>query len=203
MELQVSVEVDPGVFDEGRLREVPARVLQYHHKGWFSALADPARLHALRALPGVLSAEPVLACEDRLASVEPPPEWETIAADTCDAVLRGTLEAGRSAGRVVLLRQTLEATDKCFLRSHRTHAQDVAVYAAGAPRPVCRYSDGLRDRSQAGMHDWKAGEVHSVAMWVGHLPPGTYRVRGGVDGWVRVRGRPTPFVLEGEVRLGA
>lgn len=205
LQLQVSLEVDPTVFQEDGLRQAGATLVRRHHKGWLSVRVPADRLQDLRALPGVESAAPVLACEDRLGELQPPPEWRTLAQAACDGVLQARLEVGQVGGRPVLLRQTLETTDRCFVRSHRTAAQDIAVLARaadGATRVLCRHSDGLRDLSVRGMHDWKAGETHAAAMWVGHLPPGEYAVRAGVDGWVRVKGRPVPFVYESALRLG-
>ena len=205
MKLRVSMEVDPGVFDESELGRVGAFVAQRHHIGWLSLRVDADRLADLRGLPGVVDVSAVLACDEELVDLSPAPEWSELAAAACGELLRARLEAGRWQGRVALLRQTLEARQKCFARSHRTDAQDIVVLARGAggsERVVCRRSDGLRDLSVAGMHDMEAGETHVAAMWVGHLPAGPYRVRAGIDGWVRVKGRPTPFSYEADVALG-
>jgi hypothetical protein len=195
MWLRASVEVDPGLFREESLAEVGAAVIQRHHIGWFSVRVDPDALEALRRLPGVESVFPVLACEDRLDELAPPPEWRELAAAECGELLAARLEVGTWRGRIAFLRQTIEVRADAFLRSHRTDAQDIVVRRGRGPGApvVCRHSDGLRDRSIAGMHHWKAGERHVAAMWIGHLPPGAYEVEAGVDGWVRVRARPMPF----------
>jgi hypothetical protein len=201
VELRVSLEVDPGVFDAEELSAIGARIVQYHHMGWLSLRVDPDRLEALRRLPGVQDASPVWACEEELADLAPAPEWSELARAECADLLAARLELGRWNGRTAFLRQTLEVRQKCFVRSHRTDAQDIVVLAQdarGGERVVCRHSDGLRDRSAAGMHDLEQGDTLTAAMWIGHLAPGAYRVQAGIDGWVRVRTRPTPFTYAAE-----
>lgn len=206
MRLQVGLDVDPGVFDAHSLPGVGAEIIQYHHMGWLSVHVDAERMEELTALPGVESFAPVLSCADQLDTLVPSPEWTELVAAEFEGLLRGRLEAGRSGGRVCVLRQTIEVEAKCFVRSHRTDGQDIVVGtrdAAGGWRPVCRQSDGLRDRSLAGMHDWLPGQSRVVAMWVGHLPAGEYIVRGGIDGLVRVTSHLVPFLYESPLVLGS
>ena len=203
VELRVSTEVEPGVFDEAGLQEVGARVLRHVQPGWISVGIDANRVEDLHRVPGVLDTMTVVACEDRLDQLPAGAAWEPLGQGECgDLAL--TLEAARQDGAVVALRLTAEAREILFIRSHQTDAVDIALSrpdrsAPEGRRVVVAHSDGLRDWSGAGMHNWKAGERHQIVMWVGHLPAGDYHVRAGVlEGWVRVKGRPTPCVLEAE-----
>ncbi len=200
MRLRVSTEVEPTAFDEAALATVDARVLQRVHIGWLTVDVPAARLGELRHLRGVVDTLAVAACDDRLDQLPADTVWRPLAEGDAHALAAFALEAGSSGGRVVALRLTARVQQSCFLRAHRTSGLDITVSGADG-RPVSRHSTGLRDRSVAGAHEWKAGETHAITLWVGHLPAGRYAVTAGVDGWLRVAGRPTPFALAAEVTL--
>jgi len=207
LRLQVSTEVEPAVFDESVIAGIGARVLQRVHKGWLSLDLEADRLGELRRQTGVVDTLALVACDDRLDQLPSDLAWRDLASGDCHGLIDFRIEAGLVAGRAVALRQTAVAKAKCFLRSHRTSAMDLTLWVPdaqvpGGRRPVVRHSDGLRDKSVAGMHDWRQGESRTVTMWVGHLPAGVYGVVGGVDGWVRVKTQLLPWVLEAEVHLG-
>jgi hypothetical protein len=206
--LRVSTEVEPAVFAEASLRALGARVVRHVHKGWFTAEVDSDRLEELRRLPGVLETHVVPSCDDRLDQLPPDLTWRVLAEHDCHGLVGFRLEAGEAGGRVLALRLVASVHQTCFLRAHRTAAMDIAVCrpdpaVPGGLRVLQRHSDGLRDQSVAGMHDWKAGETRQITMWVGHLPPGEAVVEAGLlDGWIRVRGRPVPCTFRAAVRLG-
>ncbi len=202
MHLRVSTEVQPAVFKEEELSVVDARVLQWVHKGWLSVEVDAERLADLRGLRGVENTLTVTACDDRLDQLPADLQWQEVASGDCHGLIDFRIEGGRtSSGRMVAVRQTAVARGKCFLRSHRTQAMDMALYALPGRSLVARHSTGLRDGSVAGMHDWKQEETHTITMWVGHVPPGAYAVVGGVDGWVRVKTKLLPWHLEANLNL--
>ncbi len=202
MELRVSTEVEPAVFDEAQLEGVGARVVRHVQPAWISVAIDSARLPELARVRGVLDILPVLACEDRLDQLPEGTVWEKVAEGGQKDLLGLELEVARHGGAVVALRLTAVAHAICFVRAHRTDGVDIELWqddpqVAGGRRRIVAHSDGLRDRSTAGMHNWTADERRQIAMWVGHLPKGRYRVRAGVvDGWLRVAGRPQACVLE-------
>lgn len=207
LRLRVSTEVEPAVFDEAELASVGGRILQRVHKGWLSLDLEPERLGQLTGLRGVLDTLLVVACDDRLDLLPAGLEWRELAVGDCHGLVDFRIEQGVAGGRVVALRQTATAKAKVFLRSHRTEAMDLTLWMAdgtvpGGRRVVVRHSDGLRDHSVGGMHDWKPGDVWTITMWVGHLPAGTYGLLGGVDGLVRVKTKLEPWTLAAEVRLG-
>ncbi len=205
MELRVGTEVEPAVFDEGQLEGAGARVVRHVQPAWISVAIDSARLQELARLRGVLDIQPIVACEDRLDQLPEGTNWEKVAEGGQKDLLDLELEAARHGGAVVALRLTAVARDVCFVRAHRTGAVDIELWredahAPGGRQRIAAHSDGLRDRSNAGMHNWTAGERRQIAMWVGHLPRDRYQVRAGVvDGWLRVAGRPQPCVLELEL----
>lgn len=204
LRLRVSTELEPAVFDEAVLPALGARIVHRVHIGWITLEMDPDLVPELRLQPGVQEALIVTACDDRLDQLPRDLQWRELVAADCHGLLDWRLEAGLAGHRVVALRQTAHAKETCFLRSHRTDAMDLVVSGDGPSSSgvAVRHSDGVRDRTLAGMHNWKQGAEHAVTMWVGHLPAGPYRVQGGVDGWIRVKGRPTPWTLETTVRLG-
>lgn len=202
MELRVSTEVEPALFDEAQLEGVGAHVVRHVQPAWISVAVDSAHVAELARIRGVLDILPVLACEDRLDQLPAGTTWEPLAKGGEAGLLELVLEAARHGDAVVALRLTATALDVCFLRAHRTDGVDIELGqpdpgAPGGWRHVAAHSDGLRDRSNAGMHNWTRGERRQIAMWVGLLPRGAYHVRAGiVDGWLRVAGRPRPCVLE-------
>jgi hypothetical protein len=209
LRLRVSTEVEPAVFDEAELGRLEAHVVHRVHKGWISVEIDPGRLEELRRARGVRDTLAVVACEDRLDQLPPDTAWSTLATADAHGLVDFTLEAGASGGRVVVLRLTAVARETCLVRSHLTDAIDIAVYRAGTdarpggPRPLARHSDGLRDRSAAGSHDWKAGTTCTIAMWVGHLSPGECAAEAGfLDGLIRVKTKLLPFTFRAPFRLG-
>ena len=207
MRLQVSTEVEPAVFDAAVIPALGARIVHRVHIGWLSLDLEADRLEDLRTQRGVTGTLAVVACDDRLDQLPEATQWHPLAEGDCHALLAFRIEAGSADGRVVALRQSAEVQEKCFVRSHKTAAMDLTLSvpdpaAQDGQRVVVRHSDGLRDGSAAGMHDWKAGESHSIVMWVGHLPAGDYAVTGGVDGWVRVKTKLVPWTLPAKVRLG-
>ena len=205
MRLRVNVEIEPAVFEEGALAGVGAEIVRRANIAWFTVEAEAGRLDALRALPGVISTLALPSCDDRLHELPADLAWEAIGAGDAHGLVAMRLEAGRSAGRVVALRLGAEVRALCFVRCHRTAGMDLAVYrpGAGARRPLARHSDGLRDQSRAGMHDWPAGTRRVLCMWVGHLPPGPAEAEAGfADGWIRVQGRPEPFSFTAPFQLG-
>ena len=201
MRLRVSTEVEPTAFDEGALTTVDARVLQRVNIGWLTVDVPAARLGDLRHLRGVVDTLAVAACDDRLDQLPADTTWRPMADGDAHGLATFALEAGSSGGQVVAVRLTARVHQACFLRSHRTSGLDITLRDPSG-RTVLRHSSGLRDRSVAGVHEWKAGDTHAITLWVGHLPPGRYAVTAGVDGWLRVAGRPTPFALQAEATLG-
>ena len=198
MELRVSTEVEPAVFDEAQLEGAGARVVRHVQPAWMSVVVDSARLPELAGIRGVLDVLPVVACEDRLDQLPEGTAWEVVAEGGEPKLLDLRLEAARHNGVVVALRLTATAQDICFVRSHRTDAVDIEVWRDD--RRVVAHSDGLRDRSTAGMHNWTKGESRQIAMWVGHLPTGQAHVRAGVvGGWLRVAGKPKACLLEADM----
>ncbi len=207
LRLRVSTEVEPGVFDESVLEAIGARVVHRVHKGWLSLELEADRLPDLRHQRGVVDTLTVVACDDHADQLAADLDWRGLASGDCHGLIDFRIEAGVGAAGAVALRQTAIAKTKCFLRSHRTTAMDLVLWVPdarvpGGRRVVARHSDGLRDRSVAGMHDWKADQTQTITMWVGHLPAGDYGVVGGVDGTVRVQTKLLPYVLEARVRLG-
>ena len=208
MRLIVSTEVEPAVFDEGELAEIGARVIHHVHKGWFSAECDAERVRDVRRCKGVLSTLIVSACDDRMDQLPAGTKWGALAEADCHALVGFQLEAGTAGGRTVAIRLRAQVRQNCFVRSHRTSGMDIVLYrpdpgVPGGRRVIARHSDGLRDRTDAGMHNWKAGDSRQIAMWVGHLPAGAYMVEAGlVDGWIRVGGPLLPFTFSAEVGLG-
>jgi len=208
VQLRVSTEVEPAVFDEAALQGVGARVLRHVHTGWLTVQLDPARLPELRRLRGVLDTLAVTACEDRLGELPPDTQWRVLGEGDAHGLLACSLEAGASGGRTVVLRLTATARQMCFVRSHRTSGLDLAVWrtdpaARGGRRLLARHADGLRDRSKAGMHDWASGRSTEIAMWVAHLPPGGAVVEAGLgQGAIRVQGRLLPFAFTAPLTLG-
>ncbi len=204
----VGTEVEPAVFDEGELAEIGARVVHHVHKGWFSAECDAGRLNDLRRLKGVLATLVINACDERLEQLPPKLGWSPLAEADCHERIAFRLEAGVSGGRTVALRLRAEVREACFVRSHLTSGMDIVLdrpdpAAPGGRRVTARHSDGLRDRTDAGMHNWKVGENRQITMWVGHLPAGRYTVETGlVGGWVRVGAKLVPFTFGAEVSLG-
>ncbi len=208
MELRVSTEVEPAVFEEAALADVGARVVHHVHTGWVSVEVDAARLEELRHCRGVVAILPVPSCDDRLDRLPGDLTWEALAEGNAFDQVAMRLEVGRVGGRAAALRLSAEALQLCFVRCHRTTGLDMVVSrpdlrAAGGRAVLARHSDGLRDHSRAGMHDWPAGTKRSIVMWVGHLPPGPASVEAGfTGGWIRVQGRPRPFTFTAELALG-
>ncbi len=206
MDLRVGVEIEPAVFREEDLAQAGAEIMAHVQMGYVRVRADAARLPDLLGLRGVVSLVPVVACEDRLEHLPRDAVWTPLLSGGCQDMLSLDVDAARFAGGTAILRLTARVQALTFVRSHRTAALDLELWAPEAPgrwRRVLAHSDGLRDQSLAGQHEWKPGEEHVVAMWVGHLERGAYRLRAGVlsGGWIRVKGRPQPCLLEGEVRL--
>lgn len=208
MRLIVSTEVEPAVFDEAELAQVGARVVHHVHKGWFSAECDGERIGDLRRLKGVVSTLVVTACDERTDQIPPGAHWDPLAEADAHGLIGFRLEACGADHRTVALRLRAEVRQSCFVRSHHTSGMDIVLHRTqpGAPRDgqvAARHSDGLRDRTDAGMHNWKVGESRQITMWVGHLPAGPYTVHAGlVDGWIRVAGALVPFTFPAQVSLG-
>ncbi len=201
MRLRVSAEVEPTVFDEGALAAVDGRVLQRVHIGWLAVDVPAEHLAQLRRLPGVVETLVVAACDDRLEQLPADTTWKPLAEGDAHGLATFRLEAGSSGGRTMALRLAAQVHQTCFVRAHRTSGMDITLRDASG-QPVLRHSTGLRDRSVSGAHEWKADESHAITMWIAHLPPGRYGVTAGVDGWLRVEGRPTPFELRAEATVG-
>ena len=208
MQLLVSTEVEPGVFDEAVLEDVGGHVSHRVHLGWLTVECEADRVGDLGRQRGVVATLPLPACDDRLDQLPPGLAWAPLADADAAKLVAFRLETGRIAGRIQVLRLTATALQPCFVRCHRTAAIDMAVVRRSATAPggrvvLARHSDGLRDESAAGMHDWPAGTVRSIVMWVGHLPPGEAVVESGFPGgWIRVAGRPVPFAFTSPLILG-